>query len=98
MSQTHFIHSHTTVEILLDHQGILCQSMALLTLVCAQNCLVATVLTKALSPCVAKIIQAWNEFPDQERWSPGATAMRHRDTSPSGKGLLSTSLEWNYSR
>jgi hypothetical protein len=59
------------------------------------------VLTKVHSPCVAEIIQAWNEFPVQEHWL--------RDTSKPlqqgrgtclfpGKGLLSTSPVWNYSR
>jgi hypothetical protein len=40
------------------------------SLVCAQNCLLAVVLTKALSSCLAELIQACNEFPVQQRWSP----------------------------
>jgi hypothetical protein len=68
MSQTHFIHSHTTSEILPDHQKR--QLMVFFTLVCAQNYLVTMVLTKDLSPCVDEIIQAWNEFLVQGCWSP----------------------------
>jgi hypothetical protein len=40
------------------------------SLVCAQNFLATAVLTKALFPCVAEIIQAWNGFPVQEHQLP----------------------------
>jgi hypothetical protein len=66
VSQTHFIHSHTTSEILPDHQGILCQSMPFLILVYAWSWLITVVLAKALFPCGAQRIQAQNEFPVQE--------------------------------
>jgi hypothetical protein len=67
VSQTRLIHSHTTSKILPHHQGILCQSMAFPALVCAQNCLVATLLTKALFLYIAEIIQAQNDFLVQEQ-------------------------------
>jgi hypothetical protein len=99
MSQTHFIHTHATSKILPSHQGILCQLMVLLTLVCAQNCLVVAVLTKVLSPCVDKIIQAWNEFLVQECWSHNTSGPLQQGGGthrPWGKGLLSTPPLWNY--
>jgi hypothetical protein len=104
MSQTHLIHSHITSETFPYHQGILCQEMAFLTfLVCAQNCLVTTVFTKALSCLIAKIIQAQNGMSFQSKstgcWDIlGPPQWGRGMCFPQGKGLPSISAGWNYPR
>jgi hypothetical protein len=72
--------------------------MMFLTSVCAQNCLV-TMLTKALSPCIAKIIQVWNEFPVQEHWSLDTLGRPQWGRGTCllwGNRLPNTSPGWNY--
>jgi hypothetical protein len=78
------------------------QVMAFLTFLglCTER-LGCCMLTKALSPCVAEIIQARNEFPAQERWSPdtlGPPQWGGGTCLSLGKGLPSTSPGWNYPR
>jgi hypothetical protein len=55
--------------------------------------------TKTLSPCVAEIIQAWNEFPVQEHQLADILGPPEQDGGtclPQGKEFLSTSPRWNY--
>jgi hypothetical protein len=84
LSQTRFIHSHTTAGILPIH----CQWCFLPSLICAHNCLVATMLTRALSSCVAGL-----DFQSADTSGPPRRVTRQRDASPLEKGV-SEHLSW----
>jgi hypothetical protein len=97
MSQTHFIHCHTTSEILLTTKEYFSSQWSFLpSLVCAQNCLVTAVLTVVLSPYVAEIIQVQNEFPVRERWSSNTLGYHNEAEGHASLGEGVPSTTWNY--
>jgi hypothetical protein len=103
VSQTRFVRSHKTSEILPDHQGILYQSVAFLTFLgLCTECLGHHSAYSGPFPCSAKIIKAQNRFLVQERRWPNTPRPQQQSRGmcllPWGKGFLSTSPGWNYPR
>jgi hypothetical protein len=101
MSQTCFICSHTTSEILSDHQGIRCQSLSFLTFLglCTEFLGRHGAYPGPFTPCCQDNSGVeWISIPRAlVAQYPKATTRRWRDIYLSwGKELLSTSSQWNY--